>query len=877
MSDNQNVPGFTTGSDGGIIADPSTDPGSIHDYDSWDWKHIEAAIKGTAATPDQTQSVAEPQSLQDAANVFYQVQTVLQGVAQALGDQAKALAGDNGPWKGDAADSFLTMIETFSKQVNATAEVLSGGSTGFDSVPQQLADNAVNLQNAQQKISDIDSWYANQAIKMGVTPMSNGYIPISQKPQLVEWMTRDMRAVLKSLASEYQVTIDSVHSPGAITSPLGNSNQPPTDTNQPDLTANDIPADAPFSRMPATGTLDPNGLNADQFAADQLNPANGSQFPGLSESALSPYSGGTGTGGAGNLDALKGLNDPTALDRALNPFSGGTGTGGTGSLNPLASGLLPTAFGGGTNTGGTGRLGTGEGLSTENPATWKSAEKGTAFPGDTGTGGLGALSKLNAGTGSPYTGGLSTEGGVPAGLKTASLESALPTSDLGSAYPGATGVGGTGAAGEGMPYLPGMGGGASSAQPHGAGGERSDASGLLDANGEPWAGSTNLGEDIGHHLGTTAGGEGLALPNDQLATTPAGEALTGEGMPYLPGMGGSASSAQPHGAGGERSDASGLLEAAAEPWTGEPGVGEQIGGPEGAAAGGEGLTLPGGETAGAEGAAATEATATGEPLPFLPGTGGASAAARSHGGNDERSDASGLLEPAADPWTAEPGSTEPEVHATDPGGDELVLPGIALPLPQPVAERPAEEPAKAAPVQAEEVAVWTAEPETDDETAFAEVELAAPTAPEAAPAAAVDEDSAAAWDTTGATFVPLLWAVPTEEEQEVLAPGYAAAEEGTWGESPLPAPAAEAEEEPRFATWRPNRTAVPDASLESAVVYRSGAGVSCGVGEFAEEAPEEDEPEPVAEEAPSRGAADLLVQEGDTWGVAADDDFGAII
>src|SRR5581483_7992981 len=112
----------------------------------------------------------------------------------------------------------------------------------------------------------------------------------------------------------------------------------------------------------------------------------------------------------------------------------------------------------------------------------------------------------------------------------------------------------------------------------------------------------------------------------QLATTPTGEALTGEGMPYLPGTGGGASSAQPHGANGERSDASGLLEAAAEPWTGDPGAGEQIGGPEGTAAGGEGLTLPGGEAVGAEEAAATGVTATGEPLPFLPGTGGASAA-----------------------------------------------------------------------------------------------------------------------------------------------------------------------------------------------------------------------------------------------------------
>ncbi|MBC3841046.1 hypothetical protein GXW82_14425 [Streptacidiphilus sp. 4-A2] len=241
-STDYNSGGFTQGGDGTVFGDPSSDPGSIQDYNTWDWKQIEAAINGMSAGVDnsanqeEAQSVSDPQSLQNAADIFYQVQVALSGVAQALTDQAKALAGDNGPWSGDAADSFLTMVDTFSKQITATADVLSGGTSGADSIPQQLANNAVNLQNAQQKISEIDTYYANEAVKSGVTPMSNGLIPISQRPQLVEWMDEDMRAVLKSLASEYQVTIDSVRSPGAINSPLGN-NPPSTGDGPPDQPA----------------------------------------------------------------------------------------------------------------------------------------------------------------------------------------------------------------------------------------------------------------------------------------------------------------------------------------------------------------------------------------------------------------------------------------------------------------------------------------------------------------------------------------------------------------------------------------------------------------------------------------------------------------
>jgi hypothetical protein len=931
-SNDYNSGGFTQNGNGAVFGDPSSDPGSIQDYNSWDWKQIEAAINGmsagvdNAANQSHAQSVSSPQSLQDAANIFYQVQQVLSGVAQALTDQAKALAGDNGPWKGDAADSFLTMIDTFSKQVNATAAALSGGTSGADSVPQQLADNAVNLLNAQQKISEIDTYYANEAVKSGVTPMDNGLIPISKRPQLVEWMNEDMRAVLKSLAGEYQVTIDSVRSPGGINSPLGGSNQPSTGNgpDQPAYTEAGLTSTNPaLSGLPASdlqaGTLTPDQLSAADTSALPLSAYNGSLGTGDSIGALKPaalnsglnpaaldstlnpsaYGGGTGTDGTGGLGAgglgAQGLH---ALESS-SPYGGGTGIGGTGALGNgisplgLAAGSLPlSALGGALGTSGKGKLSTGSGLAD------------SAFPGTTGVNGTGGLGSGGLGSAGDLS-RLSTGDGLGTGARFpgTSLESGLPST-------GDSAAGSALGTGEGMPYMPGMGG--MSGQPSTGQGERSDASGLLDASGKPWAGATDLGAGIGNHLGTAAGGEGLTLPTEQPASAAGSTGSmgsTGEGMPYMPGMGGM--SGQPNTTQGERSDASGLLAASAEPWAGDPGVGAEVGSGRGTAAGGEGLGLAAEntppatteETAATEQAAATEAAATegaaAEGMPFLPGMGG-TAAQPGAAQNGEGSDASGLLEAESDPWSGPPQATEPEAQHTAAGGEVLVLPGVVETPPR---QQPAEAPAEQASAQAavaltEEAAVWAAGTGTDEEAAFAEVELAAPvahTAPAAptgtgAPATGVgtepgtesEEESTSAWDSAGASFVPLLWSVATEEEPEVLAPGYTAATEGTWGESPGPAAApVPSEEEPRFATWRPNRTFSSPSSSESTVVYRSGAQPSYAVGEYdAEEADEEpgtEETEEPATASTDRAAADLLVQESDTWGVAADDDFGAII
>lgn len=107
--------------------------GSTNDYDNWDWKQIEAVIVGgsnMAATDERNRAhaAASPQSLYDAGDAFQFVQEVLQMVSENIVAQANALAGENdSPWQGTAADSFMTMMQTFSKQVASSVNALSGG------------------------------------------------------------------------------------------------------------------------------------------------------------------------------------------------------------------------------------------------------------------------------------------------------------------------------------------------------------------------------------------------------------------------------------------------------------------------------------------------------------------------------------------------------------------------------------------------------------------------------------------------------------------------------------------------------------------------------------------------------------------------------
>ncbi|MGW0999546.1 WXG100 family type VII secretion target, partial [Streptomyces sp. NPDC002523] len=298
--DKYNSGGFKEGegSGGGIFSNPGGDPGSVSDYDTWDWKQIEANIVGMsagardAANLDRAAQTANPQSLMDAAHAFYVVQLTLEMVAESLTAQTKALAGSDGPWKGDAADAFFDTMTGFSRSVAANADVLSGGASGSHAVPQQIANNAVSLRSAQQIILEIDSFYADQAAAhYGLGPDSHGNIPVSKAGKLAEMMTADMRKVLKSLAHNYQVTVDNLKAPTSTAgpgAPGGLNDPPPLDQPPPpDLANPDAglgPVVPPGQRSP--GTHFPGGTdvaNPDAGLGPVVPPgleSPGTHFPG---------------------------------------------------------------------------------------------------------------------------------------------------------------------------------------------------------------------------------------------------------------------------------------------------------------------------------------------------------------------------------------------------------------------------------------------------------------------------------------------------------------------------------------------------------------------------------------------------------------------
>ncbi|AEW92806.1 MULTISPECIES: WXG100 family type VII secretion target [Streptomycetaceae] len=222
-----NSGGFTTNDDG-TFADNKGD--TTGDYSNWDWRRIMAAICGGSAYVDNTsnehraQQVSDPQTLQDAANAFWYTEQVLKEVAEAITDQTESLTGEYGPWQGAAAQALNKAMTTLAKQVTAMAEVLSGGVTGDNDVPQQIADNAQHLREAIAKVHDIDTWYAQQAVDMDPdAKMDNGLVHVNNNEKIVKMMSDDMRQVLTALASHYKVNKDNVAKPDAPNDPT-NSN-----------------------------------------------------------------------------------------------------------------------------------------------------------------------------------------------------------------------------------------------------------------------------------------------------------------------------------------------------------------------------------------------------------------------------------------------------------------------------------------------------------------------------------------------------------------------------------------------------------------------------------------------------------------------------
>ncbi|MET8413787.1 hypothetical protein ABZV34_38170, partial [Streptomyces sp. NPDC005195] len=141
---------------------------------------------------------------------------------------------------------------------------------------------------------------------------------------------------------------------------------------------------------------------------------------------------------------------------------------------------------------------------------------------------------------------------------------------------------------------------------------------------------------------------------------------------------------------------------------------------------------------------------------------------------------------------------------------------------------------------------------------------------------AEEAESSADWDMAGASFVPLLWTVPTENEPEVTVAGRAREAAAAWGAGSDPAATVAGPDlnpaGPAWATWQPVHTSATSAGASPPHAVELACGVATPEQEqaFADE-----EASPAGQEradtkaAKPPGIPDLLVQEPNAWGAPA--------
>ncbi|MFJ9409138.1 hypothetical protein [Streptomyces sp. NPDC101393] len=606
--------------------DPKDDQG---DYSGWGWKAIIKNVTGS--DPDNPsgdpKQISDPQTLQDAADSLWYVEQVIKDSAESLTQQTNQLVGENGSWKGPAAQSFHQVMSKLSEQVHDLGQTLSGGATGNYNVPQQLANNAQHLVDAGRILIDMDNFYAQEAInwyaanrkitdEADIIMDDTGQVAISKAPPVVDRMTSSMQGVITSLGTHYQLTANNIPKPNTVNNPGGSGSGGPNTGPG----AGGVPN--PYNGIGGYSPNAPGGYGGPKFNPHNLsnwNPTGkpgtggGDSYtsPGGNASAMPDPTAGGGTGGGNLPNSLKSPNLSTNGPGTGSPTPyAGTGLGGTDA--PGALGGSPSSYGGDTSLGGAdGQLSPNAAGSPMLSPNGLSAGP-TPYP---------KSSRGSAGANMPHSSALnpSMDAALNPGMANMpNLRSSSPDTRAGytpKQYGGNLGLDDAGKLGGGA----GAGPSTDSLSPY-----SSKNMPNLDTSGTPAPGSyspasypdTSLSSADPSGASASGGGGGLSsYPGSGLsdpssgtsldsAGSPEGSAMSpgagggantrgqggGSGMPMMPmgGMGGGMG-AGGGGAEGAPSDSSGLLHGDATPWRGSSLLDDAGHLNGGAAPGGEGL------------------------------------------------------------------------------------------------------------------------------------------------------------------------------------------------------------------------------------------------------------------------------------------------
>ena len=855
MSDNTDP--FTNGPNQAKFGDPDVSSSdSPDDWAGWDWHQLEAAILGGSGMTTQVETqtaagIADPSSLQNAADVFYNVQQTLNAVADDLVHQASLLAGqDDSPWQGQAANSFLAMIKSFANDIYANVSALQDAAG--TSVPDELINNANKLQWAQNEVSLIDSYYANLAAQAGANTV-DGAVQVHEVSWIPGEMTKYMMQVMGALVDNYKSNgYNTAVAPQAVNPNASNGSNNGGDANGPNYGAPNYPnpnypqINIPNPNIPNFQYPNPNIPNYGNLGGD---PNLGSGGPNLT--------GGPNAGLGGDPNA--GLNGgPNAgLDGGPN-LSGGPNAVGD---SPVSGSPDLSAA---PNAVGDEPVGSSEPGLSDSPNLKSDLANGSPDYSALNPAMDNALNPSSAATSPNLTSsdpaGLNENAGLPGTEDLATPSGASSPLDDGSGVPDEGG----------MPYMPGAGSGMGSSP---LGSEPSDASGLLGKTTPFSSDSPVTGDEVGSPSGAApgvgVGGEPLAVGGESPGESPAVD----DGMPYMPGMG---SGAGPQAFGGEPSDASGLLGRESEPWSeAELPAGDEVGSADGAEA----------------------ANPAEEEMPFMPGMGGGAQAAASS--TDEHSDASGLLAEGDEFWTEGDEEYSPEVGldnaAVVVGAAQAAWIGAGAAVAEP---GPGEDKAEAAGYEAAGYEEFF-EP-GDGEGEFAEFaepdgdgdeEHGQDAGAERVPVVGTDgsDEDLSGWDLAGAAadaalFTLGAWATRRrgrDDEDETSARIVSSEQEAWLGEDiALPDYDEDADALPGAATWRPNRESggltesarISNGMLRSAPPPKNYDPVAAAAAAAeAHEAERTAVQQAEVDEKWQRSTADLLTQDRDMWGGARED------